>query len=71
MKRRRGSKINRRPTHHSSELPWASAELKPWTASASLFVGQGWFSLMAGIIGNAILSNRTVGYFPRRRTMIL
>jgi hypothetical protein len=24
-----------------------------------------------GIIGNAILSNRTVGYFPRRRTMVL
>ncbi|MCS6804709.1 MAG: hypothetical protein RMM98_15675 [Acidobacteriota bacterium] len=24
-----------------------------------------------GIIGNAILSNRTVGYFPRRRSMIL
>lgn len=24
-----------------------------------------------GIVGNAILSNRTVGYFPRRRTMIL
>lgn len=24
-----------------------------------------------GIIGNAILRNRTVGYFPRRRTMVL
>lgn len=24
-----------------------------------------------GIVGNAILSNRTVGYYPRRRTMIL
>jgi len=24
-----------------------------------------------GIVGNAILSNRSVGYFPRRRTMIL
>jgi len=24
-----------------------------------------------GIVGNAILSNRTVGYFPRRRRLIL
>ncbi len=24
-----------------------------------------------GIVGNAILSNRSVGYFPRRRTMVL
>ena len=24
-----------------------------------------------GIVGNVILANRTVGYFPRRRTMVL
>jgi hypothetical protein len=24
-----------------------------------------------GIVGNAILSNRSVGYFPRRRVMVL